>query len=879
MTLTKCQVLLLLVGAALLFSDLAAAHPRVFLCQAPDPSCACVPPSPDQNFVVHGLANAVTADFEVCLRLEETPSSPPAASCSPGSGLTGDELCAFQIALKADSDVTINSFSKTASPVGVLGEITTDVSASDTLKVNWVDTEGPITAGTVIYVGRINVTPTSSFTSSLSVTSESEVVDADFDPVPLPIDQGTVAAPEPGAGWMLCAGLVGLAWLVRLRRVAGPALALAFAVGAGGPVEADIVQSATEISLTELGLSTDESADRSLAAIGDINGDGVEDMAVGLPAANTGQGALMIVMMRRDGTVRGLFRLENGVSGMPAVMGVNAGFGASVASLGDLDESGPSTTALAVVAPGDSRLWILFLQKQAVGHGIFLQSEIHFNLSQTARSVAHVGDIKNAGLTTVALGHPEYSVGGCSNCGAITLINLNPDGSLGSSVFLENGTAGLPTLAMNEFFGTALAPVGDYNGDTVPDLVVGAPGFGANGSFLLLSLSSTGGVVAAQRYTENSLGLPPLGTGAALGAAMTPIPDGEGGDAVGIVVGAPKAMGRSSANSGAVIVALKNSQGSFEVLSVVDEGSSEIPQAFGPGTQVGQAIALFDVTGDGLQEVFLDAAQDPSGNEVGLYGVALMDTDRDGIPDPADSCPFIPNQNEVDSDSDGIGDLCDNCPRVANPVQTDTDLDGTGDACERVKLVLTAVGSNTSPKWSFDLDCGAEQVSALQASMVAPGGSRSWIDSLVFGGGNCGAPPSQGGQGCSVLPTVSLGPTIDPAQSGAFLTDANGTFQNLQLRPNTLYVELVGVDSGNGPLLCDGVSASTFLGAISSGAPSASDPRPALSLSVGHDLSTAPVIGLNMVTGTASVVLNDFSVTTSNPAGGNRASGSGGGNP
>ena len=131
--------------------------------------------------------------------------------------------------------MVIDTFSPTASPAGVAGVISTDVAPSDTLKINWVDTASAIVAGSVVYVGQVGVTPSSSTTSSLSVTSESEAVDADFDPVPLPIDHGIVAAPEPGAGWMLCAGLVGLAWLVRLRRAGAGALALTLFMGAAGP--------------------------------------------------------------------------------------------------------------------------------------------------------------------------------------------------------------------------------------------------------------------------------------------------------------------------------------------------------------------------------------------------------------------------------------------------------------------------------------------------------------------------------------------------------------------------------------------------------------------------------------------------------------------
>jgi hypothetical protein len=66
----------------------------------------------------------------------------------------------------------------------------------------------------------------------------------------------------------------------------------------------------------------------------------------------------------------------------------------------------------------------------------------------------------------------------------------------------------------------------------------------------------------------------------------------------------------------------------------------------------------------------------------GEPGIALTDSDGDGLPDVGDDCPGVADPSDANQDDDGVGDACDNCVTVPNPGQEDTDGDGVGDACE-----------------------------------------------------------------------------------------------------------------------------------------------------------------------------------------------------
>ncbi len=126
-----------------------------------------------------------------------------------------------------------------------------------------------------------------------------------------------------------------------------------------------------------------------------------------------------------------------------------------------------------------------------------------------------------------------------------------------------------------------------------------------------------------------------------------------------------------------------------------------------PGWAAGRALALI-VSGSGRRTAEAYEGS-PSGAALLhlVYSIVPIDSDGDGVNDPADNCPLVANAGQQDGDGDGQGDACDacpsgagtdgdgvcdaadNCPLVANPGQQDKDSDGDGqgDACEVLPLV------------------------------------------------------------------------------------------------------------------------------------------------------------------------------------------------
>lgn len=200
-----------------------------------------------------------------------------------------------------------------------------------------------------------------------------------------------------------------------------------------------------------------------LADIGDIDGDGVDDLALldagGLEFENSN--VLFVVFLNANGTVKSFVQHAFGTGGTyyrPI----------SCASIGDLNGNGRNEVAVGESA--EDLVRVFFLNANGT---IQVQRQIP-GLSSTkfGAALAGAGDLDADGIEDLVVGAPETA----GFRGAYWILHLNANGTLKSSVQFQGPRGQAGYLDAGDEFGTALAFLGDHDGDNVPSLVIGARG-------------------------------------------------------------------------------------------------------------------------------------------------------------------------------------------------------------------------------------------------------------------------------------------------------------------------------------------------------------------------------------------------------------------
>jgi hypothetical protein len=363
----------------------------------------------------------------------------------------------------------------------------------------------------------------------------------------------------------------------------------------------------------------------AVAAIGDLDGDGVADVAVGAPSefGSTSPGAVHVLFLNANGTVKSQQTIGSGVGGGPT-LAVGDYFGHSLAMLGDVD--GDGVTDLAVGASKDGTggylagaVHVLFMnangtvkssQKIAsnTGGGPSIPAFERFG-----RSVTALGDLDGDGVTDLAVGGAGVGTSGTGR-GAVYVLFLNGNGTVKSSQKITHNTGGGPTLADNDFFGSSLASLGDLDGDGISDLAAGArlddTGGSDRGAVHVLFMNGDGTAKATQKIASGTGGGPVLVDGDSFGVDAASLGDLDGDGVTDLAVGAYQ-DDTSGLGRGAIHVLLLNSNGTAKATRKIAQGVGGGPTLanydnFGSGL-----VAVGDLDGDGVLDLAVGAELQP----------------------------------------------------------------------------------------------------------------------------------------------------------------------------------------------------------------------------------------------------------------------------
>ncbi|MBM3677380.1 MAG: hypothetical protein FJW96_05780 [Actinobacteria bacterium] len=405
------------------------------------------------------------------------------------------------------------------------------------------------------------------------------------------------------------------------------------------PPQAGVVDLLTQANVRIVGGRIGSWAGFSVAAAGDVDGDGRNDVVVGAPGGR--KGAAYVVFGRRQlGTVD-LSNLGN--RGFRIVGAAGTSVGASVAGLGDVNGDGRGDLVVGApyaVRPGRGRSGAAFVvfgkaspepvRLGRLGDGGFrIDGAVPGDLAGVA--VAAAGDVNGDGRPDVVVGASAAGNRERATSGSAYVVFGKATPATVDLAALGRAGLRIDGATPAERAGTSVAGAGDVNGDGYADIAVGAPGASAAGragsgvAYVVLGSPAPAAIDLAAPGARGYR-IDGADTDDETGFSIAGGRDVNGDGRPDLVVGAPGARANGRIESGSAFVVYGKADTAPIDLATLGAGGYRIDGA-AISDAAGRSVALAgDVNGDGVADVVVGATladnrdRDKSGTAYVVFG-------------------------------------------------------------------------------------------------------------------------------------------------------------------------------------------------------------------------------------------------------------------